>query len=74
MTVAEAAEYSRLSADTVRRLIRGGHLRASRPSPRRVVIAASDLDDYLRSCRVAGRKDDVIYRAPIRDILRELGC
>lgn len=74
MTIAEVAEHSRLSIHTIRRLIRRGKIPASRPSPRRIIIATGDLEDYLRSCRVAGRNVDMSRRVPIRDILRELGC
>jgi excisionase family DNA binding protein len=52
LTIQEAAEHSRLSPDSLRRLIQRGKLRASRPSARRLVVALSDLDDYLQSCRV----------------------
>jgi excisionase family DNA binding protein len=47
LTIAEAAEFLRLSEPTVRRLISNRMLRALRASPRRVLIPQTELDRYL---------------------------
>jgi excisionase family DNA binding protein len=52
LTIEEASAHSRLSPDTLRRLIQRGKLPASRPSARRLVVSERDLDEYLQSCRV----------------------
>ena len=47
LRVPEAAARSTLSESTIRTLIREKRLRVFRPSPRRVLIAKDELDNYI---------------------------
>ena|SRR5579885_3538379 len=49
LTVAHAAAYADLSADTIRSLISGGKLTGLRPVPGRVLIDRRELDALLAS-------------------------
>jgi excisionase family DNA binding protein len=49
LTVAHAAAYTDLSADTIRQLISGGRLTGLRPVPGRVLIDRRELDALLAS-------------------------
>jgi Helix-turn-helix domain len=51
-SVIQAAEYSGLSADSIRSLMSSGKLTALRPVPGRVVIDKRELDSLIQSsCR-----------------------
>ncbi|WP_197024624.1 helix-turn-helix domain-containing protein [Cellulomonas sp. KRMCY2] len=47
LSVAGAARLTSLSTRTLRRAIQAGHLPASRPTPRRVLIRPADLSAWL---------------------------
>jgi excisionase family DNA binding protein len=47
VSINQAAEYTGLSAKTIRRRIADGTIRGYRAGPKRVVVDADDLDDRL---------------------------
>jgi len=49
LTVAQTAEYLKLSEKTIRRLIKSRSLKASKVGDRSWRIKASDIESYLRS-------------------------
>lgn len=49
----QATTYSGLSEASLRRLIVAGRLRASKPTPNRVLIDRQELDRYLAECSAA---------------------
>jgi len=49
LTVAEIAELVKVHPQTVRNLIDRGELRAVRIGPRRIRVAQTDLDEFLRA-------------------------
>ena len=62
LTVDEAAELTRLSASTIRRLIEQGRLPVVRPVDDSVRIAPSDLRTFLETRRRRGgsvRREDI---------------
>ena len=62
LTVDEAAELTRLSASTIRRLIEQGRLPVVRPVDDSVRIAPSDLRAFLETRRRRGgpvRREDI---------------
>lgn len=46
--VREAAKIMGVCKGTVEKLIREGHLKAKRPSPRRIVIPVASINEYLK--------------------------
>jgi excisionase family DNA binding protein len=60
LSMTEAAQYARLSRFTLARRIKDGQLRASKMSNAksgRVLIALSDLENFIRSHRVKVQKE-----------------
>jgi excisionase family DNA binding protein len=53
LTLEEAAEYSTLSIQTLRRAIRRQQLKAFKPA-RRVLIDPAELDRWVRSAAIGG--------------------
>lgn len=51
LTIAEAAEQSRLSEDTIARLYNSGILEGEKPSPRKIFIYEDALESHLKSSR-----------------------
>lgn len=51
MTVTEAAKRLGISAASVRGLVSKGKLPAHRPTPNRIVLNETDVEDYWISCR-----------------------
>jgi excisionase family DNA binding protein len=55
LSLNEAAEYSTLSVQTLRRKLRERKLKAYRPSGRRVLIDVQDLDQWIHSAVIGER-------------------
>lgn len=49
----EAARYSGISAESLRRLVRAGRLRVFRPTERKVLIDRAELDAFIEASATA---------------------
>ena len=67
LTVREAAEHSRLSQESIRRLLSGGQLTGYRPIRGRVLIARDELDNLIATATKSPRKGRGMHR-------RQAGC
>lgn len=54
-TVSGAADYSSLSAESIRRLLSSGKLTAHRPCKGRILISRDELDGLIRTSTVQPR-------------------
>jgi len=52
LTVAEAADFSRLSQHTIRNMINDGTIHAFQPRGRAFLVDRNELENYIRSCVV----------------------
>jgi excisionase family DNA binding protein len=50
-SVGQAATYTGLSRDSIRKLIDKGAIQALRPVPARIVIDKLELDKYMAGCK-----------------------